>query len=82
VLLETNGKASIIGHGSAYFLLTSGRVDMLEKGNPLSLADVTVQRVSPGHMFDLNTWQADALTYKLSVENGVIHSTQSGGAVY
>jgi cyanophycinase len=82
VLLETNGKASIIGHGSAYFLLTSGRVDMLEKGNPLSLADVTVQRVSPGHMFDLNTWQGDALTYKLSVENGVIHSTQSGGAVY
>jgi cyanophycinase len=82
VLLKPGGQARVIGQGSAYFLETNGFVDVLVPGKPLTFRGVTVQKVSPGRTFDLNTWQGGAVSYKLSVENGIVHSTQPGGAVY
>jgi cyanophycinase len=82
VLADPDGQATVIGHGSAYFLLTKGFVEDLQPGKPLTFRDVTVQKVGPGHAFNLKTWTGDAIQYQLSVEGGVIHSTQASGAVY
>ncbi|HEY1901335.1 MAG TPA: cyanophycinase [Terracidiphilus sp.] len=82
VLADPDGHATVIGHGSAYFLLTKGFVDDLQPGKPLAFRDVTVQKVGPGHAFNLKTWTGDATQYKLSVEAGILHSTQAGGAFY
>jgi cyanophycinase len=82
VLLEPGGQAHVIGQGSAYFIETKEFVDVPVPGKPLALRDVAVQKVSPGRTFDLSTWQGDAVAYRLSVENGILHSTQPGGAIY
>jgi len=82
VLLEPDGKATVVGHGSAYFVDPSGATGVLAIGKPLSFGIFVVQKVAPGHVFDLKAWTGDSTQYKLSVEAGVIHSTQPGGGVY
>jgi cyanophycinase len=82
VLADPDGHATVIGKGSAYFLRTKGLVEDLQQGKPLSFHDVEVQKVIPGHTFNLTTWTGDAASYELSVEAGTIQSTQPGGAVY
>ncbi len=82
VLLEPDGKATVTGHGSAYFLATDGFVDLLEPGEPLTFRKIAVQKVGPGHTFDLKAWQGDAVHYTLTVEAGKIISTQPGGWIY
>lgn len=82
VLLEPDGKATVIGRGGAYFVEPKGRAEQLQAGKPLTFHDFGVQKVAPGHTFDVKSWSGDASHYVLSVEAGVIHSTQPGGAVY
>lgn len=82
VLVEPDGTATVVGHGSAYFVDTKGWAETLLPGKPLTMPDVFVSRVGPGHSFDLKSWTGDGVQYKLSVEAGVIRSTQPGGGVY
>lgn len=82
VLLEPDGHASVIGRGSAYFITETGDAEVLRPGTPLTLRDIAVEKVEPGHTFNLKTWRGDATHYMLSVEAGVLHSTQPGGAIY
>jgi cyanophycinase len=82
VLVDPEGRATVVGNGSTYFLLTKGMVEDLGQGKPLAFRDVGVQKVIPGHAFNLATWTGDAASYKLSVEAGTIHSTKPGGAIY
>jgi len=82
VLLEPDGKATVIGHGSVYFLKTEGLADVLELGKPLTFRNIAVQKVGPGHTFDLKAWQGEATRYTLSVEAGIVTSTQPGGGIY
>ena len=82
VLVDATGQATVVGHGSSYFLQTRGPVEVLEPGKPLMLRNVDVQKVSPAHAFNLVTWKGHAISYTLSVENGVMHSTQPGGSIY
>ena len=82
VLLEPNGKATVIGHGNVYFIRPTGFADTLEPGKPLTFRTTEVQKVSPKHTFDLKAWQGDATHYTLSVEAGTVTSTQPGGGIY
>lgn len=82
VLLETNGHATIVGHGAAYFLSASPGSSAIKRGNPLSIQNISVQKVRPGGSFDLPSWKGTAENYQLSVDSGVVHSTQSGGGIY
>ena len=82
ILLEPDGKATVIGSGSAYFIdprLASG---LLEKGKPLTFGPYAVQKVESRHIFYLNSWSGFTTQYSLSVDAGKIHSTARGGAVY
>ena len=82
LLVEPDGKATVVGHGSAYFVDAHGGSGLVAAGKPLTFGPFTVQRVAPGRVFDLKTWTGEATAYKLSIEQGVIHSTQPGGGVY
>ena len=82
VLVEPGGKAAIIGHGNAYFVDTRSATGKVVRATPLTFGDYCIAKVTPGHSFNLATWTGEATLYKLSVQAGVVHSTQTGGAVY
>jgi cyanophycinase len=82
VLLEPDGKARVVGEGCAYFVNEKGASGVVAKGRPLSDDEFNVMKVSPGQSFDVRAWTGDGITYRLAVDNGVIHSTQAGGGVY
>ena len=60
----------------------NGAVGTVAKDKPLTFGDFGVQKVAPGHTFNLETWTGDAILYKLSVDAGSIRSTHAGGGVY
>ncbi len=82
VLLEANGEARVVGHGSAYFVTPQKPAQVLAAGQPLTMHDIEVLKVDPGHAFNVKTWQGDATKYSLSVDAGALTSTQAGGSVY
>ena len=82
VLLEPDGKGTVVGHGSVYFLNAENYAEVLEPGKPLTFSKIDVQKVGPKHTFDFNAWQGQAPRYTLSVEAGSITSTQPGGGLY
>ena len=82
VLLEPDGTAKVAGNGSAYFVELKEGAQELETGKPLTLRNVEVLKIAPGHVFDVKTWQGDGTRYTLSVDAGKISSTQAGGAIY
>jgi cyanophycinase len=82
VLLEPDGRTTIMGNGSAYFVELKNDASILAPGSPLTLNLADVQKVASGHAFSLATWKGDAAHYTLSVDAGVVHSTQAGEAIY
>jgi cyanophycinase len=62
-----------------YFLRTTREPERCEPGQPLSVRDVEVYRISPGGSFDVPAWVGSGgLAYRLSVENGVLRSSRGG----
>jgi cyanophycinase len=90
VLLERDGSARVIGRGGAHFIDTSMAFGMLAGGDfgvmashkPMTFGPYGVQKVTPGHAFNLKTWTGDSTTYQLTVKNGQITSMQHGGVIY
>jgi cyanophycinase len=84
VLVEADGKATVIGSGKgAYFLRPTQAPEVCKKGMPLSFMNISAYRVPSGAQFDLPSWTGSGgASYSLSVEKGTIHSTQPNGSVY
>jgi cyanophycinase len=84
VLVESDGKATVVGNGNgAYFLRPTRRPDVCKDGQPLTFRKVGVYRVPAGGHFDLTSWTGDGGTaYSLSVDKGKIESTQANHAIY
>jgi cyanophycinase len=84
VLVEADGKASVVGKGKgAYFLRPTQAPEVCEKGVPLTFRGISVYRVRAGGHFDLISWTGDGGTgYSLSVERGKIESTQVRNGIY
>jgi cyanophycinase-like exopeptidase len=83
VAVDERGRAQVFGVGTAYFLQTNGAPEVCVKGQPLTFTDVSVYKVMPGATFDLAAWAGRGGTaYSLSAIEGVLHSTQDGGAIY
>ena len=82
-LLEPDGLAAIAGEGPVYFLKATTPPEVCKPGSPLTFRHVSVYRVSNGGSFNVKKWNgAGGTSYELSVESGVIQSTQPGGAIY
>lgn len=82
VLMEPDGRATIVGVGAAYFLFNSTRPEGLKKGGPLTARGFEVQKVLPGGSFDLRSWNGDSEKYGLLVDDGAVHSTKGDGRIY
>jgi cyanophycinase len=84
VLVEADGKATVVGSGKgAYFLKPTQAPQACEKGVPLTFHAVGVYRTPAGGHFDLPSWSGSGGTaYTLSVEQGRIESTQANHSVY
>jgi cyanophycinase-like exopeptidase len=84
VLVEADGEGTVVGSGKgAYFLKPSKTPDTCMAGVPLTFRDVAVYKAPTGAHFDLSSWTgAGGVGYTLSVDKGVVHSTQAGGAIY
>ncbi len=84
VLVEGDGKATVIGAGKgAYFLRPTEQPETCKEGIALTFRNVSVHRVAAGGHFDLVSWSGEGgVAYSLSVEQGTIRSTQAGGAIY
>jgi cyanophycinase len=80
VLGNPNGSGGLTGQ--AYFLQPSILPTTLKAKTPLTFRGVSVQKLRPlGGSFNLKTW-AMFTPYQLSVETGVLTSSQLGGSVY
>jgi cyanophycinase len=84
VLVEADGRATVVGTGKgAYFLKPTRAPDVCEKNMALTFLEINVYRVTTGGHFDLNDWKGDGgKAYTLSVRAGKIESTQVKQAVY
>lgn len=84
VLIDENGDASFVGTGAAYFLETPGTPQVCTVGVPLTYSGVSVYKIQSGAgIFHMGTWTgAQGVSYSLSAQNGVVSSTQVGGAIY
>ena len=84
VLVEADGKASVVGSGlAAYFIRPTEPPAVCRPKTPLTFRNVSVYRAPTGSHFDLANWQGDGgRSYLLSVETGTVRSTQPGGSIY
>lgn len=82
LLLDPDGRASVIGKGAAYFVDAKEADGIVQQTSPLSFGRFNIQKVASGHAFDLKLWKGDAVSYTLTVKDGVVHSTQPGGSIY
>jgi cyanophycinase len=84
VLVEDDGKATVVGTGKgAYFMHPTEKPEVCKDSIALTFRNVSVYRVPAGGHFDLNSWSGNGgASYSLSVEQGKITSTQAGGGIY
>jgi cyanophycinase len=82
LLLEPDGSARVIGRGGAYFIDSPKGSGIEIPLQPLTWQPYLVQKVTPGHTFNLKTWTGESTTYQLTVKNGQITSMQHGGVIY
>lgn len=84
VLVDAGGKGIVVGPGKgAYFLRPTHAPEICKENIPLEFHDVAVYHVPTGGGFDLNTWTGDGgVSYSLSVEKGIVHSTGAKKEIY
>jgi len=84
VLVEGDGRARVIGSGKgAYFIQVQKESSECRPGTPLSFREYAVYHAPSKGQFELKTWSGSGgSSYSLSVDKGVVSSTQAGGAVY
>jgi cyanophycinase len=82
VLLEPGGAARVVGHGSAYFVDAGGASGVAVAARALTFGPYAVQKVAPGHGFNVKEWTGESTEYRLVVRDGRVESSQVGGSVY
>jgi cyanophycinase-like exopeptidase len=84
VLVEPDGKATVVGSGKgAYFLSVTAAPEICKPNVPLTIHEISAYRAPTDAHFDLKSWKGDGgEAYSISVENGVVRTTRQGNAVY
>jgi cyanophycinase len=84
VLVEADGTGTVVGSGKgAYFLRPTELPQVCRRGVPLTFRGVSVYKVPSGGDFNLASWAGHGgTTYSLTVEHGVIQSTQANHSIY
>lgn len=83
LLVANGGTASVVGSGNVYFLQAPGLPQQCVANKPLTYRGIGVQRIHIGDSFDLVTWsRTGGSDYRVTVEAGVLSSSQTGGSAY
>ncbi len=82
ILLDADGKGTVIGIGAVYMLSASGRPRVCKPDTPLTFSPLAVLKVPAGGKLDIAKWSGAGISYTLSVEAAKINSTQAGGTIY
>jgi len=84
VLVEPDGKATIVGSGKgAYFLKPAQVPEVCKRSEPLTFDNIVLYKAPAGSHFDLSSWAGNGgVSYTLSVDHGVIHSSQTDHSIY
>ena len=83
LLVDPKGAVTLVGDGAAYFLRTPGKSEICEDRTELTYHNIWVYRIDSNGTFQIPIWSGNGGTsYTLSAENGVLTSTQVGGAIY
>ncbi|HEY7098830.1 MAG TPA: cyanophycinase [Terriglobales bacterium] len=84
VLVEGDGKGTVVGLGrGAYFMRPSEAPEVCKPQTPVTFSNVDVYHAPTGAHFDLGRWVGDGGNdYGLSIDHGVVKSTQSDGGIY
>ncbi|BDC51064.1 hypothetical protein F183_A33800 [Bryobacterales bacterium F-183] len=71
VLLEPDGKASVVGKGSAWFFRATRKPQVVEAGKPLEMSGVDVYQIDAKGAFDLKSWKGTGgVAQKAAAANG------------
>jgi cyanophycinase len=87
VLVDSAGQAAVVanaGHMTPnVYLLMGGNPQVVQPKTPLTYTGVQVRKVVAGEEFDFGDWStAGSISYQLSVQAGVLTSTQAGDGIY
>lgn len=83
LLVADGGQSTVVGSGHVYFLQAPGLPQQCAAKKPLTYLNIAVDRIQAGNSFDLFTWlRTGGVRYNVSVNAGVISSTQAGGSPY
>jgi cyanophycinase len=83
VLLEPDGRATVVGAGHAYFLQSTQWPEVCKADTPLTFHGVAARSLSAGQHFDVGRWSSsEGTSYTLAVERGVVRSTLPDGSPY
>ncbi len=84
VLVDADGRASIVGSGrGAYFLQVKSAPEVCKPNTPLTIRNVSVYRAPAAAHFDLRSWTGEGgESYSISVENGAVRTTRPENTVY
>jgi cyanophycinase len=84
VLVESDGKATVVGSGKgAYFIRPTQNPEVCKRDQALTFGNISVYKDPTGSHFDLSSWTGEGgVSYILNVNQGVIHSDQPDHSVY
>ncbi len=84
VLVDTRGKALVVGTGQgAFFIRTSHAPEVCRPKEPLTFTDLSVYRAPQGSSFDLDKWKGKGGTaYSISVNQGKISTSLAKNSTY
>jgi cyanophycinase len=76
LLIDNDGRVTVVGLGTAYFLQAPGPAESCRANTPLTYTGIDVYRVTAGATFNLGTWRGrGGLLYRVSAIAGVMSST-------
>jgi cyanophycinase len=84
VLVEPDGKGTVIGSGKGvYFLQVTVAPQHCKPDVPLTIRDISAYRAPAGAHFDFKTWAGDGgKAYSITVQSGVVRTSLEDNAIY
>ncbi len=81
VLLDPDGRGTVVGHGSAYLVTIAEAPATLAAGKPMPNGRFEVQKVEPGKV-DVAKWDGNSVSYILIAEDGKVRRSTGDGSIY
>lgn len=83
LLIDAAAQGTVVGEGNVYFLQSTAPPAVCQRRTPVTFQNISAFRINSSGSFNLSAWSGTGgTTYSLSATDGVLSSTQPGGAIY